>query len=345
MITLLELALSLVVVAIILYLTWALLATDCDLTLTLVEKYGKPISSFSGRVVWVTGASTGLGEAMAYELAAVGTKLILTARSTDLLQKVKEECLRRSEGKLFDHDILVLPFDLSNFECHKQNVQRAVDHFERIDVLINNAARYSVGAITETDISVDKAIFEVNFFGTLSLTKTVIKQFLQQGYGHIVVVSSIAGKFGIPSTGSYSATKHALHGFFDTLRMEVQRYGITVTTVVPGIFSSNIFEKTITTQTEKVLEKEYHHYECENMTSERCAHLALVAAANRLYESWIAFQPFLFMLWGAQYTPNFYKYIMSVLYTKKRLGELYEGKWPRDLPVWRPLTKKENVIR
>ncbi|GIY72118.1 hypothetical protein CDAR_94411 [Caerostris darwini] len=302
-----ELFLSLLWVIIALYLVWYFLLTDRDSVLALAEKFGKPVSDYAGKVVWITGASTGLGEAMAYELASVGAKLILTARSKDLLQNVKDECINRSRGKLTKEDILVLSFDISNLDYHKDYVENAVNHFGKIDVLINNAARYQIGEIFKTDTAVDKTLFDVNYFGPLSLSKLVGKQFLQQGGGHFVIISSIAGKFGIPSTASYCGTKHALQGYFDTVRMEYQRYNITVTTIVPGIFSSAIFEKTITTSTDKILEKDYDHYECTNMTSERCAHLSLVASVNKLYESWVAYQPFLFMLWASQYLPDIYK--------------------------------------
>ncbi|GFS86660.1 hypothetical protein NPIL_474921 [Nephila pilipes] len=327
---------------IILYIIWYFFLTDRDTILAIAETFGKPISDFAGKVVWITGASTGLGEAMAYELASVGTKLILSARSKDLLQNVKEECIERSHGKLIKEDILVLSFDISDLDCHKDHVENAINHFGKIDFLINNAARYQIGEILKTDIAVDKTLFDVNYFGPLSLTKLITKHFIQQKGGHIVVISSIAGKFGIPSTAPYCGTKHALHGYFDTLRMEYNRYNITVTMVNPGIFSSSIFEKTITTETDKILQKDYEHYECTNMTSERCAHLTLVASVNKLFESWVAYQPFLFMMWASQYVPDIYKHIMAVLYSKKRINQLYEGKWPSDLPVWQPLFRKRT---
>ncbi|CAL1263076.1 unnamed protein product [Larinioides sclopetarius] len=321
----------------VLLIVWYLFMIDCDTVLAIAEKFGRPVSDFAGKVVWVTGASTGLGEAMAYELASVGAKLILTARSKDLLQKVKEECIERSNGKLSKDDILVLSFDISNLECHKDHVENAINHFKKIDVLINNAARFQVGEIVKTDTEVDKMLFNVNYFGPLNLSKLLCKHFLQKGGGHIVVITSIAGKVGIPSTASYCGTKYALHGYFDALRMEYNRDNITVTTVCPGIFSSNIFQKTITTSTDKILQKDYEHYECVNMTSERCAHLALVASVNKLYESWVAYQPFLIMLWSGQYLPDLYKIVVGFLYSKSNINQLYEGKWPRNLHVWQPL--------
>ncbi|GIX91412.1 hypothetical protein CEXT_164451 [Caerostris extrusa] len=307
-----ELFLSLLWVIIALYLVWYFLLTDRDSVLALAEKFGKPVSDYAGKV------------------------------SKDLLQNVKEECINRSHGKLTKEDILVLSFDISKLDYHKDYVENAVNHFGKIDVLINNAARYQIGEIFKTDTEVDKTLFNVNYFGPLSLSKLVGKQFLQQGGGHFVIISSIAGKFGIPSTASYCGTKHALQGYFDTVRMEYQRYNITVTTIVPGIFSSSIFEKTITTSTDKILEKDYDHYECTNMTSERCAHLSLVASVNKLYESWVAYQPFLFMLWASQYLPDINKFIMNIIYSKRRISQLYAGKWPNDLPVWRPLTQKKT---
>ncbi|KFM75910.1 Dehydrogenase/reductase SDR family member 7, partial [Stegodyphus mimosarum] len=294
-------------VLLLLFLVWYFLLTDCDAALAFAETFGRPVADFKRKVVWITGASSGLGEAMAYELASVGAKLILTARSEDLLQKVKEDCIELSQGQLEKKDILVLPFDLSRLECHKENVEKAVNHFGKIDVLINNAARYQIGEIIETDIEVDKAIFDVNFFGTVSLTKLLLKHFLQNDGGRIVVISSIAGKYGIPATASYAATKHALQGYFESVRMEHNRDHISVTMICPGIFSSSIFGRTMTTKANEILQKDYSHYECTNMSSERCAHLTLVAAINKLFESWIAYQPFLLMLGVSQYVPDLYK--------------------------------------
>lgn len=340
MVPILGFFLSSVPILLVLFFVWYFLLTDRDTVLFVAEKFGRPVSDFAGKVVWVTGASTGLGEAMAHELASVGAKLILTARSEDLLEQVKEECIERSRGKLVKKDILILSFDLAKTECHKENVENAINHFGKIDILINNAARYQVGPIIETDMEVDRAVFDVNYFGTISLTKLVLKQFLQQGRGQFVVVSSIAGKYGIPATASYTGTKHALQGYFDALRTEHQRDKIFVTLICPGIFSSDIFSKTMTTQKDKGLETEYNHYECVNMSSERCAHLTLVAIINKLFESWIAFQPFQLMLWGSQFTPDFFRLIMKLIYTKKRLAQLNKGIWPKDIPVWRPLFSK-----
>lgn len=320
------------------YLIWYFLFTDANAALAYAEKFGRPVSDFAGKVVWITGASTGLGEAMAYELASVGTKLILTARSENLLQKVKDECLELSRGRLMKRDILVLPFDISHLHCHKENVEKAADYFGKIDVLINNAARFQIGPIEETDMEVHKDIFDVNFFGPVSLTKEVIKQFLKQGKGHIAVISSIAGKFGVPSTASYCATKHALHGYFDTLRLEHSKDKISVSVICPGIFSSSIFEKTMTTKKGELFQKDYTHYECSNMTAERCAHLTLVAAINKQFESWVSYQPVLLMMWASQYVPDILRTIsLKMVYTKERIKLLNNGIWPSDIPVWKPL--------
>lgn len=331
---LIEIILSLVFVFVVSWLLWFLFLTDADLVLTLAEKFGRPISAYRGKVIWITGASTGLGEAMAYELARVGARLVLTARNEFLLQEVKNRCLEITQGRLTSEDILVLPLDVTKYDDHNSSVKEVLNHFGQIDVLVNNAAKYQIGPIVATDHKVEKELFEVNFFGAVNLTKAVLKHFIERRKGQFVVVTSMAGKCGIPSCATYSATKFALHGYYESLSMEHAADNVRVTIVCPGIFKSSMFSQAVFCEKDHCEDK---NYGCNQMTSERCAYLTLIAAVNKLSEAWVAYQPFLGMIWAAQYSPDINKRIMmSLIYNKRRVKELNEGIWPKDLPTWQP---------
>lgn len=187
-----------------------------------------------GKIVWLTGASSGIGEALAYALAREGARLIISARRQEELERV------RAATGLAQADIMTLPLDLEkqdNFETKKNEV---LAKFKRIDVLINNGGVSQRSLAKDTRIEIDRKLFEINFFGTLALTKTILPVFLKQQSGLIVTVSSAVGKFGSPWRSSYAASKHALHGFFDSLRAEVYKDGICVLLVCPGFVVTNI---------------------------------------------------------------------------------------------------------
>ncbi|MEN3001294.1 MAG: SDR family oxidoreductase [Armatimonadota bacterium] len=185
------------------------------------------MARFREKVVWITGASSGIGEALAYAFSREGAHLVLSARRKERLEQVREKCT--GTGK-----VLILPFDITHIECHPTMVGAAIEHFGQIDILVNNAGISQRSRVQETLLEVDRRLMEVNFFGVISLTKAVLPYMLQRGSGHIVVISSLLGKFGIPLRSAYCASKHALHGFFDALRAEVQDQGIWVTLICPG---------------------------------------------------------------------------------------------------------------
>ena len=184
------------------------------------------------KVIWLTGASSGIGEALAYELAIKGAKLILSSRRKDELNRVKGNCVASSQP-----DVRVLGLDLSKPETLKLSTEAAIQVFGHIDILINNGGVGQRSFAKETQIDVDRRLMEVNYFGAVALTKNILPHFFQRGNGHIVTVTSITGKFGTPYRSGYSASKHALHGFFDSLRAELWKdvkNAIAVTLVCPG---------------------------------------------------------------------------------------------------------------
>lgn len=184
------------------------------------------------KVIWITGASSGIGEALAIALAKEGAKLVLTARNEEKLIMLKEKCID------FCEHCLVLPMDLVQIEAIPAAVEKVIAEFGRIDMLINNAGISQRALTREADLSIDRKVMELNFFSPVAMTKAVLPYMLQQKSGHIVAVSSIVGKFGFPLRSAYSSSKHALFGFFDSLRAEEDDLDITL--VIPGRIQSNI---------------------------------------------------------------------------------------------------------
>ena len=184
--------------------------------------------SYSSAVIWITGASSGIGEAVALALAQQGAKLILSARRADELQRVA------TQTGLPASDVLILPMDMTDTAGMPAHVETVRQRFGRIDYVFQNAGITQRGTVAETDLTVYQRLMAVNFFGVVALTKAVLPLMLAQGSGHFVVTSSVAGKIGTKQRSGYCASKHALHGFFDALRAETHDAGLRVTLVCPG---------------------------------------------------------------------------------------------------------------
>ncbi|MCX7743164.1 MAG: SDR family oxidoreductase [Flavobacteriales bacterium] len=187
---------------------------------------------FKNKIVWITGASSGIGEALAKQLDKAGAILILSSRNVQELQRVR--------ASLTNPESWILPLDLASNDTFEQHAKQVIEKFGKIDILINNGGISQRSLVAETSLSVDQRIMQVNFLGTVALTKAVLPYFLTQGYGHIVTVSSVTGLYGTPFRSSYAASKHALHGFFDSLRAELHGKNIAVTLVCPGFVRTPI---------------------------------------------------------------------------------------------------------
>lgn len=189
----------------------------------------------SSKVIWLTGASSGIGEAIAYELAKRNVKLILSARRTDELQRVKDKCMGSSA-----ENIKILPLDLAEPGHLEQATQQAITLFGHIDILINNGGISQRSIVHETSMDVFRRIMEVNFFGAIALSKHILPHFISRNQGYFVVLSSVTGKYGTPLRSGYAASKHALHGFYDALRAEYWKNNVRVTMICPGIIHTPI---------------------------------------------------------------------------------------------------------
>jgi len=192
---------------------------------------------FSGKTVWITGASSGIGEAVAYEMATDGAKLILSARREAELARVKAQCVQN--GAAADH-ILILRLDVTDEALMPAAVTKAHAFTGNLDMLFNNAGISQRSLCVDTDMATYRRLFDVDVFGQMALTKLVLPIMIEQGSGHLAVTASVAGKVGAPQRTGYCAAKHAMMGFFDALRSEVTKHGIFVTTVTPGFIRTEI---------------------------------------------------------------------------------------------------------
>lgn len=185
------------------------------------------------KVVWITGASSGIGEALVYELADAGAKLIISARNRDELFRVKQKCRNQI-------DIHVLSLDLEDSESLPTKAQDAIRIYGHIDILINSGGISQRALALETDLKTEQRFMDINFWGTVILSKAVLPQMLKRNSGSIVCVSSLVGKFGTRLRSAYAASKHALHGYFESLRIEIDNPNIQILLACPGFIKTKV---------------------------------------------------------------------------------------------------------
>lgn len=182
---------------------------------------------FSNQVIWVTGASAGIGEALALEFHREGAHVVLSGRRADELNRVKDLCTQ-GPGKT-----LVVPFDVTDAPARAAAVDQVLNAFGHIDMLVNNAGVSQRAYGKDTQLAVDRQIMELDYFSVIALTKLVLPSMLARKSGHLVATSSVSGKYGVRMRTAYCAAKHALHGFFDALRIELHPH-IHVSLLVYG---------------------------------------------------------------------------------------------------------------
>lgn len=195
---------------------------------------------FQNKVVWITGASSGIGEALSYEFTREGAITILSSNEPEELEKVKKGCTEMG-GKCS-----VLFLDLLDAQSLEEAVKTAVNVYGRIDILINNAGISHRSFVHETDVDFDRKIMEIDFFSYVILTKNILPHLLERGGGQIAVTSSLSGLFGFPLRSAYAAAKHAVKGFFETMGIELRDNNIFVTVAYPGRIRTNISFRALT---------------------------------------------------------------------------------------------------
>lgn len=236
----------------------------------------KNIDFFSEKVVIVTGASSGIGQHLAVQLARNGAKLALAARNVHKLEQVARECHQRGA------QALVVPTDVTQQVQCENLINHTVEAFGCIDTLINNAgitmcARFDA----MQDLTVMEQIMGVNYFGSVYCTYYALP-YLKKTSGTIVGISSLTGKTGVPTRSFYAASKHAMVGFFDSLRIELADSGVRVTMVYPGFVATEVRKRAFGPEGSSLGKSTLN--ETAVMTAERCAELILNATAQRKRE-------------------------------------------------------------
>jgi dehydrogenase/reductase SDR family member 7B len=197
----------------------------------LASRFSLRYLSSMKTIIWITGASSGIGEALAKEWASKGARLILSARSREHLDRVNAAC---GGGHL------VLPLDMEDASGFEGACEQAWSWMGRVDIVVHNAGISQRSRAEDVTDEVLNRIMEVNFMGAVRLTRMQLARFQQQGSGHFVVMSSLSGKFGVPYRSIYCASKHALHGYFESLRVENTTYPIKVTMICPGYIKTDV---------------------------------------------------------------------------------------------------------
>ncbi len=188
---------------------------------------------YKGKTVWVTGASSGIGEATAKLLSQQGANVIISARRESELERVKSDCQ-------FPEKVKILPLDLENHGESEQWVTDAWAFFDGIDILLSNGGIGQFGASLETKNEVERKVFEINYFGNVALSKSLLPKMLKAGKGQITVISSMAGKFGQANLAAYSASKAAVTLYYESLKEELYKTPVKIQVVSPGFIQTNV---------------------------------------------------------------------------------------------------------
>ena len=258
------------------------------------------MKQFQKKVVWITGASSGIGEAVAKAFSASGAIVIISSRRREELERVKATCT--------DSDnVHVFPLDLTDGESIKQVSNEVLSKFQ-IDILFNNGGLSQRSLTSETTIENDRKIFEVNYFGHVQMTKAVLPQMLTRKSGHIVTISSLTGKWGFYLRSAYAASKHALHGFFDSLRMEVEDFGLQVTLITPGFIATEISKHAIDKSGNP--SGEMDNNQAQGISPEECARQILAGIAAEKNEFGVGGKE-LRALFLHRYFPKLFKKILK----------------------------------
>ena len=200
---------------------------------------------YQNKLVWIVGASSGIGKALAIEFSKHKANLIISSRNEKELNLVKTKCEKNAAK------CMVLPLDLTHIETFENKVEKVISKFHVIDVLILNGGISQRSLIKDTSLDIDRKVMEVDYFGNIAMAKAVLPYMIKQQYGHIASMSSPVGYFGFPMRSAYSAAKHALHGFYETLRAEHKQDNIKVSLVIPGRVNTNVSLNAITASGEK----------------------------------------------------------------------------------------------
>ncbi|MFT6827017.1 MAG: dehydrogenase/reductase SDR family protein 7B [Roseivirga sp.] len=239
---------------------------------------GGIMKNLNNQTIWITGASSGIGEALAIQLSQHNTNLILSARRAAELERVKSLCAHPDKIK-------ILTLDLAEAGSLKAKTEAAIQLFGEVDILINNGGISQRSLVKDTQLEVDRNLMEVNYFGNIALAKYLLPHMLQKGAGHFVIVTSLTGIFGTPYRSGYAATKHALHGFYDSLRAELEDDGIKVTLAAPGFVKTNVSYNALVGDGSQL--QKMDDAQANGITAEKCASKIISAMVKQKEEVYI----------------------------------------------------------
>ena len=271
------------------------------------------MNTYQNQVVWITGASSGIGEALAIEFAKQGAHLILSARRREALENVRESCA------LGGGDVLVLPLDVTDESAMPECVSQASAFKGRLDVLINNAGISQRSSCQTTEMDTYRALFEVDVFGQIALTKLVLPIMVDQGSGHLAVTSSVAGKIGVPFRTGYCAAKHAMMGFFDALRSEVTHLNIKVSTITPGFIRTNISKNALVGDGSALGVTDSNI--AKGISAEECAQVIIKGLAKGKSEIAVGRGMEMHTLWIKRLFPRLLERLMADQYQKRTASD------------------------
>lgn len=258
---------------------------------------------FADKVVWITGASSGIGEALAYSFCRRGARVVISSNDVPELTRVKHNCPGDAAN------VLALPLDLTEFASFEGKAMEVVSCFGKIDILVNNGGISHRSSVVDTSLEVLQRVMDVDFTGHAALTRAVLPYMLAQGSGHIVVTSSLAGKMSFPTRAVYCAAKHALQGYFNALRAEVWRANIHVTLICPaGVrtrigYASLLGDGAAYGRTDPHIEA--------GVTPEACAEIIIDAVGKKEREVWIGKLSQRLPAHIAQHLPGLYAWLIN----------------------------------
>ena len=235
---------------------------------------------FTNKTIWITGASSGIGQECALQFAKMqNVSLILSARSVNKLAELCNECKRLGA------QCEILPLDLEQTHTLTEKTHEALAIFGKIDIVIHNGGISQRSLAIETPIENDRKIMEIDYFSTIIITKALLPHMIARKSGHIVAVSSISGCFGFPQRTAYCAAKHAMYGYYEALDIEMRQHNIAVTIVAPGRIQTNISYSALTK--DGTPHGKMDDGQAGGMSVETCVKKMLKAIASRKHEALI----------------------------------------------------------
>ena len=233
------------------------------------------MKNLENKIVWITGASSGIGLAVAKLFNARGAIVILSARKKETLEKTQKTLSNPEKS-------FVLPLDLTKPEQFVMSTKQVIDRYNDIDVLVNNGGISQRSLASETPIDIDRTIMEVNYFGHVGLTKAVLPFMHTQKEAYIITISSLSGKFGFFQRSAYAASKHALQGFFESLRLEEEKNNIKVLLAYPGYVNTQISQNAL--KSDGTAHGDHDQNQSNGISPEECAEKILSAMRKNKLE-------------------------------------------------------------